>query len=85
MSVQEDASNSLDPYIISRFSSLSISPAISQASYIFSGAIDIPLARAIEFWGLDVGFSVAVVLNTLGPAIVSCLENTVGMPLVTNS
>jgi hypothetical protein len=68
VSVQEDASNSLGPYITSQFSDLSLSPATSQAAYITSGVIDVPLAKLIDLWGLDVGFVVMIFFNTLGPS-----------------
>ncbi|EED20889.1 siderophore iron transporter, putative [Talaromyces stipitatus ATCC 10500] len=75
ISVQEQASNTLATYIISIFGNLSSSPALSQAAYIVSGVIDIPLSKIIDIWGLDIGFLIMTFLNTLGLLMVAVCKN----------
>ncbi|KAJ5109358.1 siderophore iron transporter [Penicillium angulare] len=58
-----------------QFGDLSISPATSQAAYIISGIIDVPLAKLIEIWGLDLGFAIMMFFNALGLILLATCKN----------
>lgn len=66
MSMEQQTTLNLLPFVVSDFSAHSLIPAIGIASFILSGVLRLPVAKMIDTWGRPQGLAAMTVMATLG-------------------
>lgn len=56
----------LDPFVTSGFASHSLMPVIAILSSIISASVYMPLAKILNMWDRTIGFSIMIVIATIG-------------------
>lgn len=68
-------SETLTPFVTSKFESHSLMPVISVMTSILSAATYMPIAKILNLWDRSFGFSAMVVLTTLGLIMMAVSNN----------
>lgn len=66
MSMEQQTTLNLLPFVVSDFSAHSLIPAIGIASFILSGVLRLPVAKMIDTFGRPQGLAAMTVMATLG-------------------
>ncbi|KUI58342.1 Siderophore iron transporter mirB [Cytospora mali] len=75
MSMEQQTTLNLLPFVVSDFSAHSLIPAIGIASFILSGVLRLPVAKMIDTWGRPQGLAAMTVMATLGLVLMAACNS----------
>lgn len=75
MSMEEQTTANLLPFVVSDFSAHSFIPAIGVASFVLSGVLRLPIAKMIDTWGRPQGLATMSTIATLGLVLMAACRD----------
>jgi Na+/melibiose symporter-like transporter len=72
---QSSITGNLTPYVTSGFEQHSLIPVISIVVSVMSAAVYLPVAKMLDLWGRPEGFTVMMVLATVGTIMMATTTN----------